>query len=396
MIEGKVAPGFEAVAERFERNFRELAEVGAAFAVVHDGVTVVDLWGGLADRQENRPWRRDTLQLIFSGTKGLVNVCLLKLIDQGRLKLDEPVCTYWPEFARNGKESITVQDVVTHHARLPAVRAPLAEHDLTNPDKVAALLAEQEAETDPRARYIYHPLTFGWLAGELVKRVDGRTVGRFFADEVARPLDLEIWIGLPDAEESRVSTLEYAPDWGFGSSANEDLLAGDELLWQIWRNPPIFPPDRMPWNSREFHRAEIPGAGAIATARSVARLYGCLALGGEIDGVRILTRDAVQLGQSVLAQGTDPFEGTPIAHGVGFAVQTEARVFGPPDRAFGHGGAGGSLHGTWPEHRVGFSYCMNQMRDNEAVDARHLALLESLWAAIQRGGTAGGNSRGPS
>lgn len=383
MIDGHVAPGFEPVTDEFRRNFQLRGDVGAAFSVVQDGVTVVDLWGGLADRAEQRPWREDTLQLIFSGTKGLVAVCLLILIDRGHLSLDEPVSSYWPEFSNHDKESILVRDVVTHHARLPAVQTPLAEQDLLDPEKVASLLAAQGLESDPRAKYVYHAFTYGWLAGELIKRVDGRSVGDFFAEEVARPLALETWIGLPAQEEPRVSRLEYAPDWGVGPSANRDRLANDLLLRQIWCNPPIFPPGRLPWNTPEFHRAEIPGAGAITTARSVARLYGCLARGGKIDGVVLLSPSAIQLGQQVLTYGMDPFDGGPIAHGVGFALQTATKPFGPPANAFGHRGAGGSLHGAWPEHSIGFSYCMNQMRDAEPIDGRHRALLECLWSVLQ-------------
>lgn len=393
MIEGYVAPGFERVAEEFERNFTDRGEAGAAFAAVRDGEPVVDLWGGLADRATRRPWRQDTLQLIFSGTKGLVAVCLLILVDQGRLGLDAPVADYWPEFAAEGKGRIRVRDVVSHQARLPGVQAPLAEADLTEPGKIADLLAAQVPEPDPRAGLVYHALTYGWLAGELIRRVDGRSVGRFFADEVATPLGLDLWMGLPTAHEARVSTLEYAPDWGQSPAADPRRLADDELFHRIWRNPPIFPTDHIPWNSPNLHQAEIPGAGAIGTARSIARLYGCLAMGGEIDGITLLTPAALEQGRLPLADGINPFDGHPMAYGVGFQLQTSIRALGPASDAFGHDGAGGSVHAAWPRNGIGFSYCMNQLRDAETIDSRRRALLIALWkTAEHQGGPTGHRS----
>jgi CubicO group peptidase (beta-lactamase class C family) len=383
-IEGFVAPGFEPVAEEFARNFSDRGETGAAFAAVRAGRPVVDLWGGLADRNARTPWQRDTLQLIFSGTKGLLAVCLLILIDRGELRLDATVAEYWPEFAAQGKAHTRVRELVAHGARLPGVQASLTEADLTDPQKIGRLLADQPPESDPRAVLIYHALTYGWLAGELIRHVDGRTAGRFFADEVAGPLGLDIWIGLPAAHEHRVSTLEYAPGWGQGAADVAEQLASDALFNRIWRNPPIFPPDHIPWNSRAFHAAEIPGAGAIATARSMARLYGCLARGGELDGIRILSPATVDLGRTLLAKGVNPFDGHPIAYGVGFQLQTPMRALGPAPDAFGHDGAGGSAHAAWPQHDIGFSYCMNQLRDAEPVDSRRQALLAALWTAIDR------------
>ncbi|GAA4639560.1 serine hydrolase domain-containing protein [Actinoallomurus vinaceus] len=378
-----MAPGFEEVAEEFERNFTDRGEVGAAFAAVRDGRPVVDLWGGLADRATGRPWRQDTLQLVFSGTKGLVAVCLLILIDRGLLELDAPVADHWPEFAAGGKGAIRVRDVVSHRARLPGIRSPLVEADLTDPRNLAGLLAAQAPDPDPRAGLVYHALTYGWLAGELVRRVDGRTVGRFFADEVAAPLGLDLWIGLPAAYEDRVSTLEYAPGWGAGPAADPRQLADDALFHRIWRNPPIFPTDHIPWNSRAFHEAEIPGAGAIGTARSIARLYGCLACGGVLDGVALLGSAALEQGRSPLAEGTDPFSKDPMAYGVGLQLQTPLRLLGPAPDAFGHDGAGGSVHAAWPRNGIGFSYSMNQLRDAEPVDSRRRALLTALWKATE-------------
>lgn len=377
--QGFTAPGFEAVREEFERNFSERGDTGAAFAAHRDGELVVDLWGGLADRAAGAPWRRDTIQVIFSGTKALTGICLLKLIDRGEVSAEAPVCEYWPEFAAEGKQAITVSEIASHQARLPAVRKPLTESDLCDDVGLARALAAQPQERDPRAASMYHALTYGPLCGEIVRRVGGRSVGSFFAEEIAQPLGLDLWIGLPEEQEQRVAVLHYADSWK-GMPEGEELEQ-DELMRLIWANPPIFPRDRIPWNTREFHAAEIPAGGAIGAARSIARLFGCLAQGGELDGVRLLAPQTIDRARQCLMRGRDPLLDMPEAYGLGFELQTELGFFGPPENAFGYGGAGGSLHGAWPQERVGFSYAMNQMRD-DLDDPRGRALLKALHEAL--------------
>ncbi|HEV7941463.1 MAG TPA: serine hydrolase domain-containing protein [Solirubrobacteraceae bacterium] len=377
--EGFTAPGFESVREEFERNFTERGDTGAALAVFRDDELVVDLWGGLADRETGAPWRKDSLQVIFSGTKALVGICLLMLIDRGELSADAPVSEYWPEFAAHGKEAVKVSDLASHQARLPAVRKPLNISDMCEDVALAAALAAQPQEQDPRAASMYHALTYGWLCGELVRRVDGRSVGSFFAQEIARPLGLELWIGLPQEQENRVATLHYADSWK-GMPEGEELEK-DELMKLVWANPPLFPSNDIPWNTREYHAAEIPAAGGIGAARSVARLYACLAREGELDGVRLLEPATILQARQCLMRGRDPLLDMPEAYGFGFELQTELGYFGPPAAAFGYGGAGGSLHGAWPAERVGFSYAMNQMRD-DPEDPRGRALLKALHRCL--------------
>ncbi|HTX01392.1 MAG TPA: serine hydrolase domain-containing protein [Acidimicrobiales bacterium] len=379
-IGGFVAPGLEAVREEFERNFAERGEVGAAFAATRHGELVVDLWGGLADSDAGRPWTADTAQVVFSGTKGLVALCLLMLVDRGALDVEDPVARYWPEFAEHAKDSLTVAELASHRARLPAVEGLETPEDFLDPLRLAQLLASQRQSDDPRAGFVYHALTYGWLCGELVRRVDGRSVGAFFAEEVAGPLGLQIWIGTPPEVEARIATLEYAPGWN--SLSIKAGLPDDPLWAAIWTRPWVFPADDLYWNRRPFHEAEIPGAGGVGEARSMARLYGCLALGGELDGVRLLSEETLALGRRLRASGPDPFSGLSQAFGVGFAVQTERKTMGAPEDAFGHGGAGGSMHAAWPSQRVGVSYAMNQMRDADPVDARRAALLDRLYEAL--------------
>lgn len=383
-VGGHVEPGFERVAEAFAENFADRGEVGAAFAATLDGRPVVDLWGGVADSASAQPWQQDTMQLIFSGTKGLTALCVAMLIDRGLLKLDDPVCRHWPEFAAEGKEAMTVAEIVSHRGRLPGVRKPVDVQDILDPQRMAALLAGQAPESDPRAELIYHPLTYGWLCGELVRRVDGRSIGRFFAEEVAGPLGLELWIGLPAEQEARVAVLQYGPDWGQSPAARPDPFPGDELWASIWQNPRLLSPQpTMAWNTPALHATEMPGANAIGTARSIARLYGALARGGEIDGLRIISQETLTLASTQLSDGVESFTEELIAFGIGFTIQTQDAPLGPAKVAFGHNGAGGSSHAAWPQERVGFSYAMNEMRDNLDGDERVSTLLEALYECVR-------------
>lgn len=392
-VGGFIAPGFERVAEEFARGFDGEDERGAAFAAVLDGEPVADLWGGIADAGSGRPWEEDSLQLIFSGTKALVAVCLTLLVDRGLCSLEDRVCDHWPEFAVNGKDEITVAELVSHRGRLPAVRTPVPTDGMLDDTRMAALLAEQPPESDPRAAAAYHPLTFGWLAGELVRRISGRSVGRFFASEVAKPLGLDIWIGLPEQLEPRVTTLEYGPTWGSNKLIAPEVVRTDDLIAAVFTNPVPIPPDRILYNERAYRAAEIPGINAIGTARSLARLFGCLARGGELDGVRLCSSESIALARRELSRFEDPFTGLPHAYGLGFQLQTRRRRFGPPADAFGHAGAGGSVQAAWPQERVGVAYVMNRMRDDSFGDARVSALLAAFDDALTASGRLAGVTR---
>ena len=229
----------------------------------------------------------------------------------------------------------------------------LTDDDFLDGTRLAALLADQPQDADPRSIDTYHALTYGWLCGELVRRIDGRSVGRFFADEIAAPLELELWIGLPDGLEDRVARLEHASDYGQWPVWDPAVVARDELLARVWHNPPVLAPGHLPWNRSDWHRAEIPGAGGIGTARSLARLYGCLALGGAQEEFRLLTPETLTIGRTEATRRVDALLGVPSAFGVGFELQTEMEPFGEPADAFGHTGAGGSVHCAWPSHGLG-------------------------------------------
>jgi CubicO group peptidase (beta-lactamase class C family) len=375
-VGGSVAPGYEAVEEEFNRNFVERGEIGAAFAAVRDGEPVVDLWGGTADLASGRRCERDTLHVIFSGTKALVGVCMLLLLERGAIELEAPVAQYWPEFAAAGKQDIRVSALVSHRAGLPGVRQAIGTDDFANPVRLAALLAAQEPLVEP-GTLCYHPITFGWLCGELVRRVDGRSIGRFFAEEVAAPLGLDLWIGLPAEHEHRVARLELAHDWG-----NDEIPTPPGSVAElVVLNPPVWTREHFPWNRPELHAAEIAGAGGIGSSRALARLYACLARGGSLDEVRLLDEATVLRGRAELARGPELLGGDEIAFGIGFRLQDPARPFGPPEDAFGHSGAGGSMHGAWLAERVGFSYAMNLMRMDRGDD-RARALIHALYRCV--------------
>ena len=370
-VYGDVAAGFEPVREAFAANLAERDEQGAAFAAVRDGEPIVDLWGGTADAVAGRPWEEDTLAAIFSGTKGVVAICMLMLVERGGLALEDPVARHWPEF---GKPQILVRDVLAHTARLPGVETTVGLAEFADDRRMAELLAAQAPSEDPRAALAYHPYTYGWLCGELTRRIDGRDVGRFVAEEIAGPLGLELWIGLPAELEPRVARLELAADWPCSEHLRPAAFERDPLVRSIWGNPPAFLHDSFPWNRRALHAARIPGAGGIATARSVARMYASVE--------RLLSPATLERGRQTLSQGVDRVSGATLHYGAGFELQTARRHLGPPPDAFGHGGAGGSVHGRWPSHGIGFSYVPNRLRDDMETDPRSHALLDALHRCI--------------
>jgi len=306
-----------------------------AFAATRNGELVVELG------------RTDQPALIFSGTKGLVAMCLLLLIERGLLELEAPVSRYWPEF-RHG--DVLVRHVVSHTAGLPGLRPPPTAGDLLDPERMAERLASEPPIWPAGERLAYHALTFGWLCGELVRRIDGRTVGAFFADEFAQPLGLELWIGLPAEVEPRVAHLERAPGYGVAGEPGPLL----EALY----GPMLH---RFVWNDPAFH----------AAARSIALLY------GRLDAV--LSPETIRVGRTELSRGVCAVTDLPYAFGVGFELQTERRSLGPPANAFGHTGSGGSAHGAWPDERVGFSYIPTLLRSLE-TDDRARRVLAALHA----------------
>jgi CubicO group peptidase (beta-lactamase class C family) len=378
VISGWVAAGYGPVRHEFENVLTRPGEAGAAFAAVVDGVPVVDLWGGVRDADAQIPWTADTAQLIFSGTKGMIASCILLLLDRGQLSRDRRVTDYWPDFAAAGKGDVLVRHLLSHQAGLPAVEPPPTGKEALDPVEMAARLAQQPALWPAGTAVTYHALTFGWLCDGLIRKVDGRSAGRFFADEIAGPLGLAAWIGLPQAAEAWVATMMRAPDYEvtFGDVSDEARA----LLIRIYAGGGIVG-ERFVVNDPDFLRAEIAGVNGVATARSMARLYGCLACDGVIDGVRLLSAETVRLASVPLAAGLDQLTGKPLAFSTGFETQTALQWYGPAESAFGHSGAGGSVHGAWPQLRTGFSFAMNLMRRDDR-DGRAQRLLGALYGCV--------------
>ncbi|HKF29115.1 MAG TPA: serine hydrolase domain-containing protein [Candidatus Binataceae bacterium] len=383
-IEGEVDKRFESVRKAFAENFEKRGELGAAVALLIDGRPVVDLWGGYFDKAKNRPWNRDTLVNVYSTTKGLTATCAHRLIDQGKLDPDEPVSRYWPEFAQAGKKDLPVRYLLSHRAGLPAIRKVLAEEALFDWDAMAASLAEQEPWWQPGTKHGYHAMTIGWLVGEVIRRITGRGLGRYFREEIAQPLKLDCHIGLAAAEDSRVSDLLPSPPPG-PDEPNlfvEAMKEPEGATAKAFLNPPVLTKPNLV-NTRSWRGAELGAANAHTTARSLARLYGSLARGGEIDGYRIVRPEALERFYAEQSYGPDQvLMQMPTRFSMGFMLSQPDAMFGPHRKAFGHPGAGGSLGFADPQAKVGFGYTMNQMANGLLIDARASALIDAFYAAL--------------
>jgi CubicO group peptidase (beta-lactamase class C family) len=374
---------FSAVKDAFAENFAAYGEVGAAVAVMVDGEIVVDLWAGHADAARTRPWERDTIVNVYSTTKGMTTICALRLVDQGLLDLDAPVAKYWPEFAQAGKEKLPVRYLLSHRAGLPAVKEILPKGSLFQWDTMTAALARQEPWWEPGTKHGYHALTFGWLVGEVVRRISGRSLGAYFREEIAELLSLDFHIGLAAEHDAR--TAEIIP----GAPTPDEMKRFAELMSdpQSMAAKSIFnPPDMMQpghANTRQWRVAEIPAANGHSNARALARAYGALARGGELDGVRVLSQEAIDRAIVEQSDGPDAVLGQPYRFGLGFMLTIPEHPFGPNPRAFGHTGSGGSLGFADLDAKVGFAYVMNQMGTFSGLeDPRWPPLAEALYKSL--------------
>ena len=384
-VEGTCEPGFEPVAEAFAENFRSRGDIGAAACVIVDGRRVVDVWGGHA--APGTPWQRDTIVNVWSSTKGVVALAVQMLVDRGQLDLDTPVATYWPEFAAGGKAEIPVRYLLSHRAGLSGARAPLTVEDLSDWDKVVAALAASEPWWTPGTASGYHALTFGYLVGEVVRRISGRSVGRFVADEIAGPLGADVKIGLVDSDIARCATLTMdapPPD-----SANAAMFAQlDPAVLAALANPSMAPPAAADIaNADAWRRAEIPAANGHATATGLATVYAVLAQEGEHAGVRLLSPEAAERVREGQGRGVDLVlglgnAGLPNEWALGVILSGPEGLYGPNPRSFGHSGYGGSFGMADPEARLSIGYVMNHMGNNLSGDPRQVALTEAVYACL--------------
>ena len=382
-IEGSCDPRFSRVKEVFADSFANGIEVGGAVAATLDGKPIIDLWGGYADKARTRPWTRDTLVNVYSTTKGLAAICAHRLVDQGRLDLDAPVAKYWPEFARAGKESIPVNYLLSHRAGLPAIRKQLPMNAYFNWNVMCSALAAHEPWWEPGTRHGYHAITFGYLIGEVIRRITGKTPGTYLRDEIARPLNLDMHIGVDASFDARIAELIGAPPPPPGKPDPLAEMARDpeSVTFKAIANPrPVVDPALV--NSREWRGAEVPAANGHATARSLAALYGALATGGKANGYTVLTPESIRRAHTEQANGPDVVLGVVTRWGLGFALTQPTAPIGPNPRTFGHPGAGGSIGFADPDARLGFGYVMNQMGSDALIDGRAATLFNAIFAAL--------------
>ena len=400
-IRGTVEPGFERVREVFEDNFDRHGEVGAALTVYVEGRPVVDLTGGVST--DRTPYDEDTLQLVFSSTKGATALCAHLLAQRGLLDFDAPVTDYWPEFAAAGKGDVPVSWLLCHKSGLVDTTRRLTLDEALDWDTVVDALAESTPLWEPGTQHGYHAVTYGWLVGEIVRRVSGKSLGDFFADEVAAPLGLEFWIGLPQEQNARVSKLipMGLPDGmampapaeasGSGSGADGDapsaglidmldlLLGPDNLAGKALSAPGGAIRDQDVWNESRLWAAQIPAANGITNSRSLARMYAACV--GEVDGVRLLSDETVAAAIEPRTEGADSVLMFPIPFGLGFMRHSDFSPFAG-ERSFGHYGAGGSVGFADPDRAMSFGYVMNQMQFGLAGDPRTAALIAAVDAAV--------------
>jgi CubicO group peptidase (beta-lactamase class C family) len=386
-IDGWTAPGFESVRTAFDKNFAEGLEVGAAFAAYHHGELVADLWGGIADLKTGRPWERDSVIGVFSTTKGAAAMCANKLAQEGRLDIDAPVASYWPEFAAEGKENIPVRYLLTHRAGLAWVDEPLTLEQALAWEPMIHALERQKPSWEPGTAHGYHAITYGYLVGEVVRRVAGRTIGTYFREEIAEPLGLDFWIGLPEEHESRVAMLVGSLTGGLESAdldadaraAIAALMGPDSVLGKALTGGGAFGGDGI-WNTRAVHAAEVPAAAGISDARSIARMYAaCI---GEVDGIRILSPEQMKLASAQETDGPNVvLMNLDLQFGLGFIVPSTILQLGGPG-SFGHFGAGGSVGWADPDAELGFGYVMSKMDMGLTGDQRSARLVNACYESI--------------
>ncbi|MFF7172248.1 serine hydrolase domain-containing protein [Streptomyces pseudovenezuelae] len=386
-IHGDVAAGFEPVREAFAANFSKHGDIGAAVCVYQYGQPVVDLWGGIADPETGRPWTRDTLQLVYSATKGATATAAHMLAERGALDLDAPVAKYWPEFATNGKADIPVRWLLSHQAGLIALDQPVPLDEALAWHPMAAALAGQRPLWTPGTAHGYHGRTWGWLVGEVIRRVSGQTPGRFFADEIAAPLGLDVFIGLPADQRNRVSRMAYQrPAVDLTTVPAESVPEDLRELVAAWRDPNSFSnrayavtdPAEIDFDSPEVQAAELPSSNGIATARALARMYAALI--GEVDGVRLLAPETLESAAKEQAGGKDQVMLIPSRFSSGYMLPTETNPMAGPS-SFGHTGRGGSLGFADLEHGVAFGYVMNNIIGG-ADDMRAHWLVEAVRRSL--------------
>ena len=371
-IHGVCAERFAGVRAAFDANFESGQELGARFCLVQAGEVVVDLWAGFADRQRTRAFDDRTLTAVFSTTKAVAALLIARLVDAGKLDYGQRVAEVWPEFGQAGKQDITVEQVMSHQEGLSGFPDEMDPALWFDWDAICEKLAAMAPLWPPGSASGYHPITFGYLAGEIFRRVDGRTMGTALREDLAGPLDLDLWIGLPDAQHGRVADLQRPnglPNFGEVNAATKAAFL-------------------TPWSSpagrgqAEWRRIEIPSANGHATAQALARLMGALANGGWLDGETILSPSLIAEASRERIHGQDLVLPFVMSWGAGFMRNAPVKVWGPGEATFGHSGWGGSCAFADPETGLAGAYVMNKQSTDLIGDARARRLIEAAYAAL--------------
>ena len=385
-VHGAVDEGFGRVFDQFESNWNEFHELGAGLTIYRRGRTVVDLWAGVSDRESGAPWQRDTPAVAFSVSKGVMAICMHMLAESGEVDLDAPVSAYWPEFAQQGKDSISVSSVMSHRAGLAYLDTPLSLQDVCDWPSMVRAIEVQPPNWPPDSAYAYHAVTVGFILGEVVRRVTGLSPGTFLSRRVVGPLSAQGWFGVNAKIRQHVATLDVAPEeWGDAeqSALIDQWLSTDDRAWRALSldgaiRLPIGSRRDLDYNRTEVLKAEIPAAGLIISAAGLSRIYASTV--GEVDGVRLLSPATVERATRTRSFGPQEFSfglpETDVRWGEGFQLPAPD---GPPllgPSSFGHGGASGSLGFADADHQIGFGYINNRM--SIGGDNRAKALVDAL------------------
>ncbi len=370
-VDGSCDARFEGVRKALAANLDSGADVGASVAVYLHGEPVVDIWGGWVDEAKSAPWERDTLTNVWSTTKTMTFLCTLMLADRRQLDFHAPVATYWPEFAEGGKEHIEVRHLMGHTAGLSGWEQEIKPEQLADWERCTSLLAAQEPWWEPGSASGYHAVTQGYLIGEVVRRITGKSIGAWFADEVAKPLGADFFIGLPESEDHRVSLVIPPPP------LDPSAMDASELVIKTFTNPPA---DATLVANEWWRRAEIPAANGQGNARSVATIQSIIAGRGQARGVRLLSAEGTDPIFEVQADGTDLVLGTPIRFGMGYGLGNETMPLGPT--ACFWGGYGGSLIVMDQDAELTVCYVMNRMESGLVGDLRGATIMLEAVGAL--------------
>ena len=373
-IHGECDPQFSKVRETFEKLYKEDREIGSCFAVYKDGNPLVDLWGGFQDKDKTKPWQKDNLVTVYSTTKGVAAFCIALAMEKGLLKYEEKVSTYWPEFANNGKENITVGMLMSHQAGICSPETRNVD-DYYNQNLMSKKLAGMTPIWEPGTASGYHSMTFGWLTSELILRVTGKSLGTFFREEVGDQHEIDFFIGLPESEDHRVA--ELVP---FDIVRNENSEQQQVELTDAQKSQRNSAGTLDIQNTKAWRQAEIPSANGQGNAAGLAKLYSLIV--PEDNSLKLLKDDTVNQMTTMQIEGRDLVLAVQVRWGVGFILNKHKIIYGPIEGAFGHSGYGGSCAFGDPENKIGVSYVMNRMLDNFNADGRSIELINATYDCL--------------